>query len=85
MLYIHICMHVVSSLSLQFDITTPRNGVTGEPRLYLQATVEINETKASTRDGMRYFLSRDWSQNGRIRLYMRAHQEYGSCADNVIR
>ena len=76
-------MHVVSSLSLQ-SITTSRNGITGGRRLYLQATVEINETKASTRDGMRCFLSRDWFQNGRIRLYMRA-LGCGSCADNAIR
>lgn len=72
---LHICMHVVSPLSLQFDITTPRNGVTGGSRLYLRAMVEINETKARTRDGMRCFLSRGRSQNGRIRLYVRAHQD----------
>lgn len=34
MLYTHVCMHVVSSLSLQFDITTPRNGVTGLGFIY---------------------------------------------------
>ncbi|KAG5339772.1 SETMR methyltransferase, partial [Acromyrmex heyeri] len=65
----------INDLGMRFDITTPRNGVTSGSRLYLQATIEINETKASTRDGMRCFLSRDWSQNGRIRLYMRAYQD----------
>lgn len=33
-------------------------GVTGGPRLYLRATVEINETKTGTRSEMRCFLPR---------------------------
>lgn len=51
--------------------TVRRNdpGVTGGPRLYLRATVEINETKTGTRSEMRCFLPRR-SQYDCIRFYI---------------
>lgn len=74
--YMNVYMHV-RRLSLVAAVrhNDPEEQSTSGPRLYLRATVEINETKARTRDGMRCFLSRGRSQNGRIRLYVRAHQD----------
>lgn len=72
--YICACSDV-SPLSLQFDIMTPRNGATGGLRLYLRVTVEINETKARTRDGMRCFFVKRSVLERPYQAYVYAHQD----------
>lgn len=64
--YIYVC-NVVSLVAL---LRHNDLGVTGGPRLYLRAMVEINETKTKTRDGMRCFLSSGRFQYDCIRLYV---------------
>lgn len=72
--YICACSDV-SPLSLQFDIMTPRNGATGGLRLYLRVMVEINETKARTRDGMRCFFVKRSVPERPYQAYVYAHQD----------
>lgn len=70
-MYIYMCIHICIQRRLSLVAAVRHNDPeerSNWPRLYLRAMVEINETKTRTRDGMRCFLSRGRSQNGRIRL-----------------
>lgn len=50
-------------------------GVTGGPRLYLRATVEINETKTGTRSGMRCVSCREVGPSTTVSDFTYARQD----------